>query len=244
MIQTRISGKTLPEPMPGAEGPRVQSCFGAAFERFCHFFLTHYCRLELRGTLPATNSPFLICSNHRSHLDSLAIMTATGLPFTSFGLLAAQDYFFRNSIWLRLLTPALHLIPVSRHPRPHEFQSTIGACAGFLREGGRALIAYPEGTRSNAAGLSSFKRGTGVLALRLGLPVLPVFVSGTEWVLPKQRVAPRPGRIVVHLGSLLTFNPVAGPAGLKSGSIQAAREIESRVRSLALRSQQESARNV
>lgn len=239
-----MPGNPLPDPMPSAEGPRVQSRFGIAFERFCHFFLTHYCRLELRGALPATNSQFIICSNHRSHLDSLAIMTATGLPFTSCGLLAAQDYFFRNPIWLRLLTPAMHLIPVSRHPRPHEFQSMIDACAAFLREGGRALIAYPEGTRSSAAGLSSFKRGTGVLALRLGLPVLPVFVSGTDCVLPKQRLVPRPGRIVVHLGSLLTFNQVAGSADIRSGSIQAAREIEIEVRNLELQSQQESARNV
>lgn len=240
MIQDRIPGNALPDPMLKAGGTRVHSLYGAAFERFCKFFLTHYCRLELRGTLPETSSPFIICSNHRSHVDSLAIMTATGLPFTSCGLLAAQDYFFRNSLWLRLLTPAMHLIPVSRHPRPHEFHSMIDACATFLQDGGRALIAYPEGTRSNAAGLSSFKRGTGVLALRLGLPVLPVFVSGTERVLPKQRVVPRPGRIVVHLGSLLTFEPVARPADLRYRSIQAANEIELEVRSLEL---QERARN-
>lgn len=170
-------------------------------------------------------------------------MIATGLPFSSCGLLAAQDYFFRNPLWLRLLAPALHLIPVSRRPRPHEFQSLIDACGAFLSVGGRALIAYPEGTRSSAAGLSTFKRGTGVLALRLGLPVLPVFVSGTDAVLPKQRIIPRPGRVIVHLGSLLDFDQVAEAAEPKYASVKATREIKIRVRALELQSQQEPTRN-
>lgn len=229
--------------MSDASGRTSRSRYGVAFEAFCRFFLAHYCRLEIRGTLPATDRPFLICSNHRSHLDSLAIMIATGLPFSSCGLLAAQDYFFRNPLWLRLLAPALHLIPVSRRPRPHEFQSLIEACGTFLRVGGCALIVYPEGTRSSAAGLATFKRGTGVLALRLGLPVLPVFVSGTDVVLPKQQIIPRPGRIVVHLGSLLDFNQDVEAQDPRNASLKAAREIEIRVRELELQSQQERTHN-
>ena len=232
MIQDRLTGKAQLARLSNARRPPTQLLYGIAFEHFCKFFLTHYCHLEVRGTLPATTSPFLVCSNHRSHLDSLAILIATGLPFTSCGLLAAQDYFFRNPIWLRLLTPAMHLIPVSRRPRPHEFQSMVDSCADFLRDGGRALIAYPEGTRSNAAGLSTFKRGAAVLALRLGLPVLPIFVSGTDHVLPKQRIIPRPGRILVRVGSLLHFNQAAQPANLRNYSLQVAKEIETRVGSL------------
>jgi 1-acyl-sn-glycerol-3-phosphate acyltransferase len=232
LIQDRLTDKAPLARLSNANRPPTQSLYGVAFEHFCKLFLTHYCRLEVRGTLSATASPFLICSNHRSHLDSLAILIATGLPFTSCGLLAAQDYFFRNPIWLRLLTPAMHLIPVSRRPRPHEFQSMVDSCAAFLRDGGRALIAYPEGTRSNAAGLSTFKRGAAVLALRLGLPVLPIFVSGTDRVLPKQRIIPRPGRIIVHIGPLLHFNQGAQPADLRSHSLQAAKEIEACVSAL------------
>lgn len=218
--------------MPDAGRLPTPSYYGAAFERFSNFFLTHYCRLEVRGTRPAMDRPFLICSNHRSHLDSIAIMIATGLPFASYGLLAAQDYFFRNPIWLRLLTPAIHLIPVSRHPRPHEFQSMIDSCADFLGDGGRALIAYPEGTRSNAAGMSTFKRGVAVLALRLRLPILPVFVSGTDKVLPKQRIIPRPGRIIINIGPLLELCEGAQPADGKRQSLQVAKEIEARVSAL------------
>lgn len=210
----------------------MPSLYGATLQRICNSFLAHYCHLEVRGTVPSEGGQFLICSNHRSHLDSIAIMMATGLSFNSCGLLAAHDYFFRNPIWLNVLTPALQLIPVNRRPRAHEFDRMIRTCQSFFREGGRAIIAYPEGTRTSSATVSNFKRGAGVLAIKLAVPILPVFVSGTAHILPKGRVMPRPGRIVVHLGSLMHIDKSLPDHKLLSR--QVAKEIESRVRALSV----------
>ena len=209
-----------------------RSRYAASFEKFCALFLTHYCQLRVFGNVPTTDKPFLICANHRSHLDSVAIMMALGIPFSSCGLLAAEDYFFRGTHGLRLITRAMHLIPVSGRRRPHlEIEAMIHACASFLQNGGRALLAYPQGTRSRSGTAATFKRGAAVLALRLEIPVLPIFISGTERVLPKQQIIPRPGLITVNVGQQLRSNG-SEHQNLRSASVQFAQLIETSIGAL------------
>jgi len=47
----------------------------------------------------------------------------------------------------------------------------------------------------------------GWLALKSGLPVIPVALSGTRHVLPPGHVVPRPGRIGVTIGKPLAIAP-------------------------------------
>jgi 1-acyl-sn-glycerol-3-phosphate acyltransferase len=42
------------------------------------------------------------------------------------------------------------------------------------------LVMFPEGTRSRTGGLTRGHRGTALIALRTGAPVLPVAITGTE----------------------------------------------------------------
>jgi len=79
---------------PGVREARVLRC---AFECFARTVFRTYVRLEVgaRDILPAGS--FLLCSNHASHLDGAALMVASGLPFDSFRLLAAADYFSPES---------------------------------------------------------------------------------------------------------------------------------------------------
>jgi 1-acyl-sn-glycerol-3-phosphate acyltransferase len=55
----------------------------------------------------------------------------------------------------------------------------------------------------------------GWLALKSGLPVVPVALFGTRRVLPPGRVVPRPGRIEIRVGAPLKFGPeiTSGPPG-------------------------------
>jgi 1-acyl-sn-glycerol-3-phosphate acyltransferase len=203
--------------------------YSAATERICTLFLKYYCSLQVTGTAP-NERPFLICANHRSHMDSIAIMAALRLPFAQCGLVAAEDYFFQDVHWLTPITRAMRLIPLSRRPRPHEFQKFIGSCQKFLNEGGAALLAFPQGTRVSSA--NSFKRGAAVLAIRLGLPVLPIRVVGTEHILPKDRIVPWPGRIHVCIGSLLPSTPPIAATTLREESKMLMRDIEAAIHSL------------
>lgn len=210
-----------------------RSLYGRGFEGFCRAFFKHYCSFHVSGDLSPIERPVLICANHSSHLDSVAIMLALNLPFCQCGLLAAQDYFFRKSRGPQLITRAMHLIPVSRRSRPHEFEATVDACRRFLDLGGRALIAYPQGTRANLQEHSPYKRGPAVVALRLKLPILPIFIAGTGNVLPRRSIIPRPGAISIRIGSLITTDATSGQTRMNDRSSKLIQTVESHIRALA-----------
>ena len=57
--------------------------------------------------------------------------------------------------------------------------------AAPLLEAGYNILIFPEGTRSPAGGLHSFRRGAAQLALRQGVPIQPVRISQTRRILGK-----------------------------------------------------------
>lgn len=65
---------------------------------------------------------------------------------------------------------------------------------------GLSLIIFPEGTRSSDGRLGAFKAGSFLLAIEAGLPVVPVSVDGTRFVMRKGRLMTCPGhvRLSVH----------------------------------------------
>jgi len=65
---------------------------------------------------------------------------------------------------------------------------------------GLSLLVFPEGTRSRDGRVARFKGGSFLLAIRAGLPVVPVSVSGSRHVMRKGRLTTCPGlvRLTVH----------------------------------------------
>ncbi|MDY7096002.1 MAG: lysophospholipid acyltransferase family protein [Acidobacteriota bacterium] len=99
---------------------------------------------------------------------------------------------------------ALHaggFIPVDREDRSRAKES-FQAAIEQLRHGG-ALILFPEGTRSRDGKVHTFQRGGFLLALKAGLPIVPVGVEGTHTILPRTTLRVRPGTITVHFGEPL-----------------------------------------
>ncbi|MBN2350201.1 MAG: 1-acylglycerol-3-phosphate O-acyltransferase [Bacteroidales bacterium] len=64
---------------------------------------------------------------------------------------------------------------------------------------GSSVVIFPEGTRSKTGELIPFKRGAFKLALDLGLPILPVTVSGTKNILPTNTVNLFPGKATMFI---------------------------------------------
>jgi 1-acyl-sn-glycerol-3-phosphate acyltransferase len=65
---------------------------------------------------------------------------------------------------------------------------------------GKSLAVFPEGTRSPDGQLQEFKQGAFKIAMRAGVPIVPVTIIGTSKLLPKGSLAPRPGRVDVVIG--------------------------------------------
>jgi 1-acyl-sn-glycerol-3-phosphate acyltransferase len=76
----------------------------------------------------------------------------------------------------------------------------IFARASTLMKQGLCLIVFPEGTRSRDGRVAPFKGGSFFLALRTGLPLVPLSVVGSRHVMLKGRLATYPGRVklIVH----------------------------------------------
>ncbi|MBI3405138.1 MAG: 1-acyl-sn-glycerol-3-phosphate acyltransferase, partial [Acidobacteria bacterium] len=65
---------------------------------------------------------------------------------------------------------------------------------------GVSYLIFPEGTRSPDGRLRPFKKGSFVMAIRAGVPVVPVSVSGAHKLMRKGSLSLRPGIVSVHFG--------------------------------------------
>jgi 1-acyl-sn-glycerol-3-phosphate acyltransferase len=183
----------------GIEWPAQQSSLSKSFEIFCKTIFKFYCPLSVYGAQNLPAPPYLICSNHMSHLDSVMLMVATGFSFQRVGLIAAKDYFFDQGHRF-FLHYMMNLVPITRATGPRALRESIAACRSFLESGGRALVIYPEGTRSITGEIAHFKEGCAIIAYDLDLPIVPACVIGSNITLPKGKYFIRPHKISVRFG--------------------------------------------
>jgi 1-acyl-sn-glycerol-3-phosphate acyltransferase len=64
--------------------------------------------------------------------------------------------------------------------------------------GGQSFLIYPEGTRSPDGRLREFKKGAVVMAIKAGLPIVPIACSGAQRVMQKRSLEIHPGEILVE----------------------------------------------
>ncbi len=170
---------------------------GKPFQWFCQFLYWCYLRLKVEGRENLPDGPFIICSNHESHADSGALMIATGRPFSQLAMLAAKDYFFDQRGFVHWM---MQLIPLSRRPGA-KLARSIKITQDFFSRTNGVLIMYPEGTRSQTGEIGPFKPGAGLFAAKLGVPIVPAWISGSRRLLPKGSFWLRPGRVKVRFGA-------------------------------------------
>jgi 1-acyl-sn-glycerol-3-phosphate acyltransferase len=202
------------------------------FESFCRTFLRKYCRLVVSGAPPQDEAPFMVCCNHASHIDSIAIMVAAGVPFSACALLAARDYFFNSPLAVRITASFLSLIPINRFGI-RGFRDTLQLCRRHITCGGRVIIAFPEGTRGDGRKLRPFKRGPGILSAALCLRVVPVWIAGTHDIMPKGHFFPRRGTLLVAFGDALQPPDLNETTAHKMQSVVMMAEIAHAVEALA-----------
>ncbi len=153
-----------------------------------------YFGLELRGTehIPATG-PVLITPNHQTYADP---------PLVSIPVRRPVHYM----TWSRLFDIPLFGRLIRRlRAFPVDIESTDPRAtreAVRLLQAGAAVMIFPEGERSRDGRVGRFKPGAFRLAVSLGVPVLPVTITGAHACWPPGRMLPRPGRITITYHSL------------------------------------------
>ncbi|MCK5595404.1 1-acyl-sn-glycerol-3-phosphate acyltransferase [bacterium] len=157
-----------------------------------YIFCKIYFRLEIRG---ADNVPkkggVLVASNHSSFLDPVIV---------GVGIFRSTYYLTKQSLLdipvLGLLIKALHTIPVKRE------QVGISTFKKLIKSlnSKKAVILFPEGTRSTDGKLGQGKLGVGMLALKTGVPIVPVYIDGAAKAFPKHGKWIQPKKIRVVFG--------------------------------------------
>jgi long-chain acyl-CoA synthetase len=163
-------------------------------------FLFKVCfRLGARctGNVPSQGN-FILAPNHTSYLDGFAVILA--LPFSRFRniySLGLSDYF--TGFAKRQFARIAHVIPIDSSAY---LNKALQISAHLLKRGG-SLAVFPEGGRSYDGNLMEFKKGVGILAVELGVAVIPVHISGAFDALPRGAIFPRLKRITVTFGEPL-----------------------------------------
>lgn len=166
---------------------------------FYNFFISmRYISLSVRFLDRLIDPPFIVCSNHSSHSDSIILMFALGGCFDQYCLLAAQDYWYRDIFPCWLARTTFNMLPVSRTTRNHDsftFEDTVDVMKPLVEQNKKFII-YPEGGRSSSgvkASVRPFKSGASRFAMTLNLPILPVFIEGAIEAMGKGSFFVKPG---------------------------------------------------
>jgi long-chain acyl-CoA synthetase len=155
-----------------------------------------------RAHLEDITPPVLLVANHASHFDSPVLIRALPDAWRKrLAVAAAADYFFTRKNLGRAVALGLNAFPFSREGN---IRPTLEHCA-WLLDNGWSILLYPEGTRSTTGDIGPFKAGVGLLAVELGVPVVPVRLEGLRDVLPKGRALPRRAPVRVRFGQPLRF---------------------------------------
>jgi len=178
--------------------------------RICRFIAVGLSRLYFPGTvtgrenLPASGA-FILAPVHRSYVDWLIVARTTKRRLR---------YIVKEEVWKSKLAgrmlEMLGAFPVNRSGADRE---ALERCQSVLA-GGEALVMFPEGTRRSGREVDDLRDGVAYLSLRMGVPIVPVGIGGSERAMPRGASFPRPRRVNLVIGP-----PLAGarPDGAATG---------------------------
>jgi 1-acyl-sn-glycerol-3-phosphate acyltransferase len=170
------------------------------------FIVTTFCRtwcrmtVEGRENVPA-DGLFLLAPTHRSILDT---PISSGVTRRRMRFMGADKY-WKNKTFGRLLT-ALGGFPVSRGTADRE---ALKRCIAVL-EGGEPLVLFPEGERKSGPIIQPLFDGATYIAVKAGVPIVPVGIGGSERVMPRGSKFIYPRKLHVVIGKPIQATTGAG----------------------------------
>ena len=160
---------------------------------FARGVITWFCRIFWRSTVEGgehvpTTGAFILAPVHRSNVDTPLLCQVTSRRVRYMGKDAMWKFgfsaFFFNS---------LGGFPVHRGEPDRKAMRTSEA----VLRGGEPLVMFPEGTRQSGPIVEHVFDGVAYVALRTGVPIVPVGIGGSEGAMPKG--AKMIKRVKVHL---------------------------------------------
>lgn len=186
-------------------GRRALHLYVEGWTRFHAWCARHIMGIVTRveGALPA--GPALVAAKHESMYETLELVRLLGHP-----AVVVKRQLTDFPIWAPV-TRLYGLVPVDREASARALRSMLKAAAG-VRDEGRTLLIFPEGTRVAPGASPPLRPGFAGLYRAMDLPVVPVALdSGAVWPRHGHK---RPGVVTMRFGA-----PI--PPGLPRAEIEA-----------------------
>jgi len=170
---------------------RTQHAIARRWARF--LLVVSGARMRVEGLEKIENDgSYVLVANHTSYMDT-PVMLQIPVQIRFF----AKRGLFRIPLLGGHLRRAGHFPVVRENPRASLKSLTEGA--RMVRERGVSVVLFPEGGRS-PCGLREFKEGAAYLAIKAGVPAVPIGIVGTRQVLPMGSMHVRPHAVTVRIG--------------------------------------------
>jgi 1-acyl-sn-glycerol-3-phosphate acyltransferase len=150
-------------------------------------------RIDGREHVP-TSGAFVLAPVHRSNVDTPLVSSVTKRRLRFMG----KDSMWKIGLIGRLFT-ALGAFPVHRGTADREaLRRTMEVI-----QGGEPVVIFPEGTRQTGPLVQPLFEGAAYVAVRTGVPIVPVGIGGSEAAMPKGSKMLRPVRVHIVIGEPL-----------------------------------------
>jgi 1-acyl-sn-glycerol-3-phosphate acyltransferase len=151
-----------------------------------------------------SDGPAILCPNHISFLDSAFLMMTVSRNISFVGKAEYMD-----SWKTKFLFPAMGMIPIDRSGGSKS-QAALDAAEQVLQRGELFGI-FPEGTRSRDGTLYKARTGAARLAMKIGCPIFPVGIVGTDVIQPCDAKVPKLGKeCTIQIGRAIRPERYAG----------------------------------
>jgi 1-acyl-sn-glycerol-3-phosphate acyltransferase len=177
---------------PFDKGGRIQHRMARRWSRM--LLAVAFAECEVFGLVHLKpDASYVVVSNHASYMDTPAVLSALPLEIRFF----AKKSLFSIPFLGWHLQHSGH-IPVARGDARASLKSMMEA-ANQIHERGISVLLFPEGGRTEK-GLRPFLEGAAFIAIKAGIPVVPIGLVNTRGVLPMHSGLLRGGKIEVHIG--------------------------------------------
>jgi long-chain acyl-CoA synthetase len=185
--------------------------------------------------LEKIEGPVIFAANHQSHFDGPVILdslpprwryrTAPAMMREFFNAHYFPERYGRKAWFTNSLNYYLSSLFFNAFPLTQGGAGTRQTLRyiGDLIGDGYSILIFPEGRRTEHGEISKFLPGVGMIAARLGVPVIPVRLDGLERVLPRQARFPTRSTARCAFGApiLLTGNDYAALAAEVEAAVRA-----------------------
>ena len=140
--------------------------------------------------------PYIFMSNHQGSYDIFALLGH--LPY-QFKWLAKKELF--SIPFFGWVMAAAGYISIDREGTRKTVEA-LNVAAQKIREG-MSVVIFPEGSRSPDGSIQPFKKGGFTLAIKSKVPIVPLSISGSRDIMPKDKLTATPGEIRLFVDHLI-----------------------------------------